>query len=515
VVGDTIFFTESRVVEDRANCWAGGPFFNEFDGCSYATRLGETWSVMDPDEPEQMREHTVKHPTPLPQAGQSAGPLSSVPRVNITRSHARSVRHKVLYAASVFFLLESMSALGVIDRNVYGEWYGKTGDKITETLNLLSILVSLYLFWSARKITIARFNHVLPLAAASIFLITILWSLDSRLSLTQGTAYFFLVLGAIGLVETFDNDELMDLIALICGLAAIASIVQFFIVRDPLQFRGIFPQKNALGQVMAVGVLTGLHCAQIKVGRRFRNISIIVLCTIVGFMSKSATSILAMGVFFWLGVLGRIYLKGGSFRILSICLAICCVPIVIFVLQSDLIFELFGKDSTLTGRTLFWPYVIDNISKKPLLGWGFYGFWSPQNPIALQIADAIKGDNWFTFNIVNAHNALLEFLLEIGFLGTSVFIFLLLRNFTMAVKCMNGPAGQIGLSSVLLLTGILLEGVSETVLLSHEQIWTSLFFIMGFMCEKKLWLARAARRQGRPRPRSMLAAIDISRSAIT
>ena len=185
------------------------------------------------DEPEQMGEHTVKHPTDLPQAGQSADPLSSVPRVNIARSHVRSVRYSVLYAASVFFLLQSMSGLSIIDRNIYGEWYGKTGDKITETLNLLSIFASLFLFWSGTRLRIARFNQVLSLAAASLFLITVLWSLDPRLTLTQGTAYFFVVLGAIGLVETLDSDELMDLIALICGLAAVASVVQFFIVPDP------------------------------------------------------------------------------------------------------------------------------------------------------------------------------------------------------------------------------------------------------------------------------------------
>ena len=213
-------------------------------------------------------------------------------------------------------------------------------------------------------------------------------------------------------------------------------------------------------------------------------------------MSKSATSILVIAVFFWLSILGRLYLRGGSFRILSMFLAIGCVPLVIFVMYSDLIFELFGKDTTLTGRTMFWPYIIDNISKKPLLGWGFYGFWSPLNPIALQIAEAIRVQNSYgvTDYIANAHNGLLELLLEIGFLGTSVFIFLWLRSFIMAVKCMNGPAGAIGLSSVLLLTGILVIGVSEAVLLSHEQIWTSLFFIMGFMCEKELWLARHARR---------------------
>jgi O-antigen ligase len=129
----------------------------------------------------------------------------------------------------------------------------------------------------------------------------------------------------------------------------------------------------------------------------------------------------------------------------------------------------------------------------------------------LQIAEAIRAANSYGIidYIANAHNGLLELLLEIGFLGTSVFIFLWLVNFIMAVKCMNDPAGQIGLSSVLLLTGILIIGVSEAVLLSHEQIWTSLFFIMGFICEKKLRLARTARRQGKPRPRSTLAAIGI------
>ena len=432
------------------------------------------------------------------QAGQSADPLSSVRRVNIARSHVRSLSHSVLYAASVFFLLQSMSGPKYIDRSIYGEWYGKAGDKITVTLNLVGIFTSLYLFWSgARKTRIAQLNWVLPLAAASLLLISVLWSVDPRVTFTQGTAYFFVVLGAIGLVEALDGDELMDLIALLCGLTAVASVVQFLIFPEPGDFRGIFSQKNVLGQVMAGGVLTALHGARIRGVRRFRYICVIVLCAVVAFMSKSATSILTIVIFFWLDILGRLYFRGGSFRMISICLAIGSVPIVIvLVTNGNLIFEVFGKDSTLTGRTTFWPYVIDNISRKPLLGWGFCAFWSPLNPTALQIAEAIRGENYFTFLIVNAHNGLLEFLLEIGFLGTSFFIFLWLRNLVKAVKCMNGRARQIGLSSVLLLIGILLVGVSEEVLLAAGQIWTNLFFMMGFICEKELWLARAARRKG-------------------
>jgi exopolysaccharide production protein ExoQ len=404
-----------------------------------------------------------------------------------------------------------MSALGIIDQVIYGpSWYGKTGDKVTQTLNLLGILASLFLFWSGtRKIKIARFNRVLPLAAAGFLLISILWSSDQRVTLTQGTLYIFTVVGAFGLVEAWDSDALLEQIALMCGLCAVSSVVYFLMFPAPGDFIGIFGQKNVLGQVMAAGVLAALHGARIRGGRRFRCICIIALCTTVAFMSKSTTSILTIFMLFLLDLLGRLYLRGGFLRFTSICLAIGCVSTLIFFLMNEAeIFELLGKDATLTGRTLFWPYVIDSILERPLLGWGYYGFWSPQNPIALQIAEAIKGDNWYTFIIPNAHNAILEFLLEIGFVGTSFFLFLWARNLVMAMKCMNGAAKQCGLSSMLVLLGILVIGVSEDVLLAAHQVWTSLFFMMGFICEKNLWLARAASKQRMARSAALRSAAD-------
>jgi O-antigen ligase len=280
----------------------------------------------------------------------------------------------------------------------------------------------------------------------------------------------------------------MHLLMLICGLSAVASIVQFFIFPEAGDFRGIFAQKNVLGQVMVGGVLAALHCARIRGG--FRYACVIALCTTVAYMSKSATSILTIFVLLWLSMIGRLYLKGGSTRAIASCLAIVSGLIIIFVaLNDDLIFGVFGKDSSLTGRTLIWSYVEDQIGEKPILGWGFYGFWSPYNPLASQIAEAVGG-------VVNAHNAMLEFLLDFGFVGTAFFSFLWLRNLVLAVKCMNGPAKQFGLSSVLLLIAISVIGMSEVVLLSPSQIWTSLFFVAGLICEKQLWLARATRRRG-------------------
>ena len=481
-------------------------FVNKLNVRNYATLLGrfhaDCWTCRG--GPGERKIDTVKYRTDPCQAGQSTDPLSSSRRVNIAGAHVRSVSHGVVHTVSVFFLLQSIGVLSIIDRSIYGTWYGKSGDRITQTLNLLSIFASLFLFWSGTRTTrIARFNRVLPLAAASLLLISVLWSVDPRVTLTQGTLYFFVVLGVIGLVESSDGDVLMDWVALICGLSAVASVVQFFIFPEPGDFRGIFLQKNVLGQVMVGGVFAALHCARSKGGRRSRSICIIALCTVVAFMSKSATSFLTILVFFPLDILGKLYLRGGSSRIISICLPICCIPIVIFfVVNADLIFDLFGKDPTLTGRTVLWAYVMDSISAKPVLGWGFYAFWSPLNPISLQIAEAIRGGNWFTLQIANSHNTILEMLLGIGFVGTSFFIFLWVRNFVLAVKCMNGPGRQFGLSAVLLLIAILLVGMDEVVLLSAGQLWTSLFFMMGFFAKNAFGLhVLRGSRAGRVRAR--------------
>ena len=90
-----------------------------------------------------------------------------------------------------FFLVLSADALGFIDRMVYGDWGGKPGDKITETLTLLSIVVSLLLFWWGISLPHRpRFNRALPLAAAGLFVASIAWSVAPAITTTRSIAYF-------------------------------------------------------------------------------------------------------------------------------------------------------------------------------------------------------------------------------------------------------------------------------------------------------------------------------------
>jgi exopolysaccharide production protein ExoQ len=142
-----------------------------------------------------------------------------------------------------------------------------------------------------------------------------------------------------------------------------------------------------------------------------------------------------------------------------------------------------------------------------VLGWGFQAFWSPSNPLVAEIERAV---GW---TIPESHNGLLELLLQLGIIGTLLFLFLLIRNLILAIKCMHGPAREVGASSLLFLINILILSVSESVLLTPDQFSTIQFFMMGFMCEKMLWLARYAQRKFVARPArlgSNLAAIPFA-----
>jgi exopolysaccharide production protein ExoQ len=415
----------------------------------------------------------------------SAAPTRVRPTIRV------SSLYRLLYPASVFFLLLSMGAFNIVDRLIYGEvWYGKTSDKVTQSVNLLGVAISFFLFWLSWQQP-TRVGRALPLAIAAFLLTSAFWSANPRVAITQGTLYFFTVLGFIALVELWDVDALIGLIAKLIAVCAILSLI-FYRQNALADFNGIFPQKNVLGQVMAAGVFAALHGWRTR--RSLIYLMVVALCTTVAFLSQSTTSLLMIAVFVAIDILGRLWLRGGGLRALGVVGAIVAAAVVIFFLVNEAMFlELLGKDPTLTGRREFWPYVIDYIYQRPLFGWGYFGFWTPANPSAMSIAETVGREHNTWLTLANAHNTLLEMLLEIGVVGTTFFVALMTRYAMVAIRCLNDPAKQLGLSSLMMMSGLTILCVSEVVLLPAQAIFTGLFFMVGMACEKKIWQYRLRR----------------------
>jgi exopolysaccharide production protein ExoQ len=414
------------------------------------------------------------------------------------------------YWASGFFLLQITGALEVVDRLVYGEWAGKSGDKITEGLNLLMIGTALTLFVRGvrRKRSIGSGGilargpqglHRLPrtrrnvgsggilaLAVVAFLFLSALWSIDDVTTIRRSMIYLFVIIGAIGVADNLEDDEFMNLLGITYLVSAFASVI--LLAASPGRalmpdgsgdLRGIFSHKNVLAQVMAAGVLASLHGIRVGGRRRRRNIYMLILFVGIALAAKSATSLLTIFGFCLADAIISLFRRGGVGRFIGVILILVLVPFVIFVtVNPDSLFEIMGKNPTLTGRTDLWPYVINDIYSRPMLGWGYSAFWSPGNPAAQEIS------NKMGYFVPEAHNGLLEMLLEVGIVGTSAFVVLVIRNVTLAFRSMYTDVSNIAISLLLCSMGILLVGVSEEVLVDPFQASVSIFFITGLLCER-------------------------------
>jgi O-antigen ligase len=232
---------------------------------------------------------------------------------------------------------------------------------------------------------------------------------------------------------------------------------------------------------MAVGVLANLHIMRVRNGRRLFNMFMLFLFIIVAFLSKSSTAMLVIFACCAVSGVVALFRKGNLARLVGVFLIMFLVPIAAIVAPNpDLLLEVIGKDPTLTGRTELWSYVRYYIDESPTLGWGYSAFWSTANPAAKQINVAL---GWF---IPEAHNGLLELLLEAGIVGTVFFALLWARNVVLALRCINTSSIECGISSLLWCGAIFLVGITEPVLLDYSQGLTLGFFLTGLMCEKAL-----------------------------
>lgn len=81
--------------------------------------------------------------------------------------------------------------------------------------------------------------------------------------------------------------------------------------------------------------------------------------------------------------------------------------------------NILKKDATLTGRTYLWTFAERLIAERPMLGHGYYAFWRQGNIDAegLWRWGGIANRSGFNF-----HNAFVEMQVDLGWLGSSLFV---------------------------------------------------------------------------------------------
>ena len=132
-----------------------------------------------------------------------------------------------------------------------------------------------------------------------------------------------------------------------------------------------------------------------------------------------------------------------------------------------------GRDTTLTGRTELWPAVLDMIRQRPWLGYGYGGFWLGWEGESAHVW------LWNYYELylkpVHAHNGLLDLWLNLGLLGMAIFIPQFLLTLLRAVKRVRLTKTAEGLWPLGFLTLMLTYNITESSLLTHNNVFWLLY----------------------------------------
>ncbi|MEE9416225.1 MAG: O-antigen ligase family protein [Acidimicrobiales bacterium] len=353
---------------------------------------------------------------------------------------------RVTAAAMVFFLAYSTPS------QWFTEQFNATAietDAPPDPLALLIILAFGGFFatrmtgnWKAAWWTV-RSDHLLWVFL-SFLALSSLWSANPLQTIREAIVLLIVAFWGIYLVCRFNLRQIVSIVA--AGMAVGVLLDLIWVVALPrfgetsLGWSGVHDNKNGLGRIQVLGASSMIFNARLN--RRYRLPSYVVaaISVVLAVGSNSKTSlvslILLLGVMMIVqGFRARKTLYGA---VILAFLTSGIAALGFATANLGPITEALGKDITLTGRTELWTTLVADMARRPFSGWGWNAYWggyfSPSHEI------------WVEFNWTppHGHNALVDYVLEIGVIGAALFLAMFMRGVVRAtrhVQTIPGPTG--------------------------------------------------------------------------
>lgn len=333
-------------------------------------------------------------------------------------------------------------------------------------ISILIYLVTLVLLairW--KRATAAFLENKLLWVLIIIFCFSCFWSIDPGKTLRFSIYAIGTTAFGLYLATRYTLDEQLKLIGWAYSILLILSIL--FVVAIPKYgvmagvhegaFRGVFTHKNQFGAFMApAGVIFWLNALR---GERYSWVYWSLLAISCGTMilSQSTTALGTYAVMLLLCFTYRI-LRWRYEVMISAILGVTIVGLAFLIYISGYVDSLLGsagKDITLSGRTLIWQAVWDQILVHPWLGYGLAAFWNGvEGPSAyIQLAVGIP--------VIYAHNGFLDLWLSVGLLGLVAFLIGFFSTGIQSLDLLRQTNTPEGFWPLLFLTYILLSNLTE------------------------------------------------------
>jgi exopolysaccharide production protein ExoQ len=347
--------------------------------------------------------------------------------------------------------------------------------KLILSISYLSVAAILFPYYRETLFVVRR-NWFLA-ALVLLALTSCLWAATPALVLQRSVAVLGTTLLGIALAVRLSLEDQLRLMSWLFRIIAVLSFVCILFLpsygisasaEDHGQWQGIFSHKNGLGSVMALSVLVEWHLpADTRFYKIVKRVALLISAVLLVF-SNSITSMFALvGSLLFIEIyrLAKQRLRIPLYAIVLAALLIIASGLTVLLADSKGVTTALGRSSDLTGRTEIWSLVMSYIPERPVLGYGYSGFWNGASPESIAIGQVMGT------MIMYSHNGFLEILLNLGAVGFLLTLAFLGAGIKRAFYCSERHRSSMDLWPLAFLFFFLLYNLAECAILLQDLEW--------------------------------------------
>ncbi len=364
-------------------------------------------------------------------------------------------------------------------------------------LVLMAVFAVLQLLRSPETVFTAIRCEPLLAVFVSLALGSVFWSSEPVATLRLAVGLAAVLILGYWMATVF---TLFEVLRIFAACFAVGAAIHFLFIFGLPQYGvsnagwvGVMGHKNPLGRVATLGavilLISGLS------SRRWRLLNFAFAGANLGLIigSQSKTSLAAAAILPVAFLVFRIFrsrrtLYGAALLTIGgSAVVICLFATANFVLITDIL----DKDVTLSGRTDLWLGSIRAVLDRPVLGYGWGGFWrgwfSPSHEVLVY-------RNW---QPPHSHNALIEYALAFGVGGAVLGAALFARCVTRSIRFIRIHAGWTALLPLTFMTYAVLFSTTEFGVITRSSAF--LLFVVVAVVVSRDAVSDEGGRGSRPR----------------
>jgi len=342
--------------------------------------------------------------------------------------------------------------------------------------HLIFLITAVFSLISWQSILSSSLSRKIPLTLFVLLCLSFLWSDMPNETLMRSVSLFETIFFGIYFGSCFSIYQQIRILRLAFCAAVVLSIL--LSIGLPIAgieagihagaWRGIFAHKNYLAREMALGALVARAITIRNRQDRYLSLFLLIASFFLVLMSDSKTGLFILFAALAFFEAAKTLRLDIGFVLLTWLSSTFVLSIsgVIIVSNFEAIVTSFGRDPTISGRTIIWGALVDKIQVRPLLGYGYEGFWR-----GIYGESEIIGKIITSYIPPHAHNGLFDLTIAFGLIGLTLFLASLISLIRRSILLARNTQVSEGVWPLCYAVFIVLYNQTESTLVEHNSIF--------------------------------------------